>query len=96
MPLIGKKKQSGKNSGFFKALDFYRTVFFDHFPDLFHPLDREHPCFSKIVFWSIFILIQKCVVLCIKGIYGVQKTGKMIVYISTSDKRISVCIRFHP
>ena len=59
---------------------FPLSVFFDHFPDFFHPFAHEHSGFYKIVFCSISILIQKCVVLCIKGIYGVQQTGKMIVY----------------
>lgn len=70
-------------------------VFFDHFPDLFHPLDHEHPGFSKVLFRSISIFIQECVVLCVKGIYGVQQTGKMIVYASPPDKRVSVCVRFN-
>ena len=60
-------------------------VFFYHFPDLFHPFNHEHPGFSKVVFRSISVLIQKCVVLCVKGVYGVQQTGKMIVYASTPD-----------
>ena len=38
---------------------------------------------------------QKCVVLCVKGVYGVQQTGKMIVYASTPDKCVSVCVRFN-
>ena len=58
---------------------FPPPVFFDHFPDLFHPLDHEHPGFSKVVFRPIPIFIQECVVLCVKGIYGVQQTGKMVV-----------------
>ena len=33
MPLIGKKKQSGKNSGFFKALDF--TGLFSSFSSVY-------------------------------------------------------------
>ena len=70
-------------------------VFFYHFPDLFHPFNHEHPGFSKVVFRSISVLIQKCVVLCVKGVYGVQQTGKMIVYASTPDKCVSVCVRFN-
>ena len=70
------------------------SVFFDHFPDLFHPLDHKHPGFSKIIFRPISIFTQKYVVLCIKGVDRIQQTDKMIVQASPPDKGVSVCVRF--
>lgn len=70
-------------------------VFSNHFPDLFHSFDHEHPDLSKIVLGALSILIQEQVVFCVKGIYGVQQTSQMIVYTSPPDKRVSVCVRFY-
>ena len=39
--------------------------------------------------------MQKCIVLCIKGVYRIQQTGKMVVDTPAPDKGIAVCIRFY-
>ena len=48
----------------------------------------------EIIFRPISILQQECIVLYIKGINGIQQTGKVIVEAAPPNKRVSVCIRF--
>lgn len=86
MPLIGKKKQSGKNSGFFKALDFYRTVFL-FILAVFIPVSNEpsgHACILGIVFWPISILIQKDSLFAMRTSYRILLTGNECVTIGTA------------
>ena len=48
----------------------------------------------KIVFGAIAVLKQEGIVLCIKGIDGVQQAGKVIVDAAPPDKGVPVCVRF--
>ena len=73
---------------------FPLPVFFDNFPDFVHPLDHEHMGIPKIVFGAIAVLKQEGIVLCIKGIDGVQQAGKVIVDAAPPDKGVPVCVRF--
>ena len=54
-------------------------VLLDHTPDFVHAFHHKHPGIPKIVFRSIPVFMQKCIVSCIKGINGVQKPRKMVV-----------------
>ena len=47
----------------------------------------------KVVFPAIAILKKKRIVLCIKGIYGIQQACKMIVETSPPDERVPVRVR---
>ena len=58
---------------------FIFPVLFDHFPDLVHPFDNKHLDVSKFIFFSISIFIQQGIVSCIKGVYRIQKSGKVIM-----------------
>ena len=62
---------------------------------LFHSFDYKHSSLSEIILGAIFILIQKRVVFCVKGIDGVEQTGQMIVYTSPPYKRAAVGVRFY-
>ena len=70
-------------------------VFPDHAPDLFHAFYDKHPGIPKIVFCPISVPVQKRIVLCIKGIYGIQQAGQTVVEASTPDKGIPVGIRLY-
>ena len=69
-------------------------VFFNYFPDFVHSFNHKHPGIPKIVFGAIPIFKQEGIVLCIKGIDGVQQTRKMIVEAAPPDECISVCVCF--
>ena len=69
-------------------------VFFNNLPDFVHSFDHEHPGIPEVVFGTVPVLEQKRIILCIKGIYGVQQAGKMIVEAAPPDERISVCVCF--
>ena len=73
---------------------FSFPVFFDDLPDFIHSFDHEHVGVPKIVFGTMSILKQKSIVLCIKGVYGVQQACKAIVEAAPLDEYVSVCIRF--
>ncbi len=68
-------------------------VFFYGLPDFVHSFNHEHMGIPEIVFRPISILRQECIVLCIKGIDGIQQAGKMIVEAAPPDESVSVCIR---
>lgn len=69
-------------------------VFFDDLPDFLHPFDHEHMGIPQIISGSISILMQECIIFCIKGIYRIQQACQMIVERPTPDKSIPVGIRF--
>ena len=69
-------------------------VFFDDLPDFIHSFNHKHPGIPQVVFGPIPVLVQKRIILCIKGIYSVQQAGKMIVEAAPPDERISVCVCF--
>ena len=69
-------------------------VFFDDLPDFVHPLDHEHMGIPQIISGAISILMQECIIFCIKGIYRIQQACQMIVERPPPDKRIPVGIRF--
>ena len=78
----------------FMLCQFPFPIFFDDLPDFVHSFNHEHMGIPEIVFRPISILQQECVVLCIKGIDGIQQAGKVIVEAATPDERVSVCVRF--
>ena len=69
-------------------------VFLNHTPDLFHSLNHKHPGISKVVFRAVSILMQECIILSIKGVYGIQQPRQMVIQRSTPDKCIAVCVGF--
>lgn len=69
--------------------------FHDHTSDLFHPFNDEHLCIPESIFRTISVFIQKLIILCIKGIYCIQKSDKMVVDASTPDKGILIGISFY-
>ena len=69
-------------------------VFFDDLSDFIHSFNHEHMGIPKIIFGAVPILKQKSIILCVKGIYAVQKPRKVIVQAAPPDERIPVCIRF--
>ena len=54
-------------------------VFRDHTPDFLHAFYDKHPGIAKVVFRSVSILPQEGIVLCIKGINGVQQASQMVI-----------------
>ena len=58
-------------------------VYIVHTSDLFHPFNDGHLCIPESIFRTISVFIQKRIILCIKGIYCIQKSDKMVVDAST-------------
>ena len=69
-------------------------VFFNDFPYFVHSFHHKHPGIPKVVFGAIPVFKQKGIVLCIKSIYSVQQTGKVIVKAAPPDEGVPVCICF--
>ena len=69
-------------------------VSFDHASDLFHTFYYEHVCIPELILQAISVFSQKCIVLCVKGIYG-YPAGKTVVNASAPYKGITVCVGFY-